>query len=223
MELWEVVLYVGPEVLLLLLAYVWFKVRPQDPSRFHRMGTKGLVKLVENSSLPPPDRIFAIHELVKRGGKPAIAPLLRNLHAEPTEVAVAVVRALADLRHSPAAVGMCEAAGDADAALAVAICDAVVELQSPLAEDTLVNLLSRPEESVRIAAMTGLGKVGTIQTIREMRQSCPKGAGTARLRRVVEQAVRSIQRRHGAPGRGQLSEADVSASDGELSLADDPP
>lgn len=107
---------------------------------------------------------------------------------------------------------------------AVVVAEALGGAEHPGVAEALLGLLAAPDIEVRVAAVTSLGAVGTVDAVRHIAPYMDTGLPASALRRAASAAVAAIQERAGGEA-GQLSLAVAPggglslASDGRLSMA----
>jgi len=110
---------------------------------------------------------------------------------------------------------------DLDESVAKVVATVLADLSDPVHEPTLVKLLDHDAIAVRLAAIEGLGVVGSIQTVGLLLPLTSGVFTQGRLKRASSRAIRQIQVRSGVPqGGGQLSVVDPQGGGGALSRAE---
>jgi HEAT repeat protein len=146
-------------------------------------------------------------------------PLLeRLLSASSPAVLRAAAEGIGDLSYRPAVPRLVGLLSRADSETAATVAAALGGMGDPSVEPALLALLEREDEPLRVAAARALGRVGTVAAVEPL-LACTGGFLDSNLKRTAREAVGSIQSRLGDVGAGRLSVADISPSEGALSLS----
>lgn len=186
-------------------------------------GWEHLERIAQSEACEEAHRIAALQALNRDLPRDRLLPLLEGLATARVDGVVRLAcRTLLD-RGCRLRVGQMLAALPAvDAPTAIAFAHDLGELRTKDAEAALVGLLRRPEAEVKAVAAEALARSGSVRAIEPLLACAASGRFLldAHLRRIVAEAVKSIQSRLGdQASRGQLSVATAAADHGFLSLA----
>ena len=181
-------------------------------------GFAALKGLVEEDSIPAEMRAQAMIALASHFARERVEPILATaLLAGSAPLVQAAVQSVGATRAVRLTGSVCALAETAGTQLQLEIAKALGALADPEAETTLLSLLGRGEDEVRIAAAQALGRAGTVRAVEPL--LLVKNGLLRDVKTPARQAARAIQGRLGNAEAGSLSVVEQEDNKGALSLA----
>jgi HEAT repeat protein len=178
-----------------------------------------ITKIAAIEAEPVETRLRAMRFLTKKAPSEKVRPLLEKLlDSLNPAVRKEAIADLGWLRHRPAAGKLCRLTATADSETAVVLAWALAKIGDPAAEPTLLSLLEREEEELKIAAANALGRVGTATAVEPLMKLTGSLLGSD-LGHAAEKAIAEIQSRLGDVEAGRLTLTKLTEREGALSLS----
>lgn len=210
------------------LACEWTVKEGTDPAatlmaarHLRAAGWPYLQKMVDSPAVEDALRVAALEHLIASVPGDRLVPMLEaalGLRCRPLHPPA--LRALERLRPPGVRELVVGRLNGADEATAVAAAEVLGDLGDAGAEPALLGLMGRDEPTVRAAAATALGKVGTRRAV-ELLFACSRSISPLRegeVRQALSAALEQIRGRLGAAEPGRLSVAGGAGEAGALSV-----
>jgi HEAT repeat protein len=177
-----------------------------------------IAKIAAIEAEPVDTRLRAMRFLTENAPPDKVLPLLEKLlDSLNPAVRKEAIADLGWLRHRPAVGRLCNLVTTTDPETAAVLASALAKIGDPAAEPTVLTLLERREEGLKIAAANALGHVGTATAVEPLMALV--GSGLSDLGRAAEEAIARIQSRLGDVEAGRLTLAKLAEREGALSLS----